>query len=502
VAPNAETRGPRTYGNWRRPTSAGLGSLGTIGTGILLGGLILVILTMTFAGILAAIVLALVLGVSLSTLMIRNHHGTTLLQGLATRAGWLRTRAAGAHLYRSGPLGRTEWGRFQLPGLAAGSTLLEARDSYDRPFALLRVPSTGHYTVAFSGDSDGASLVDEEQIDLWVAHWGQWLAALGDEPGVVAASVTIETAPDTGSRLRREVEANIDPDAPAAARAMLAETVETYPAGSATVRAIVAVTFSGAGRGLARRRDADEMARDLAARVPWLSQGLHATGAGAARPLNAQQLCEIVRTAYDPRAARIFDHARAEGVVPELRWPDVGPSAAEAGWDLYRHDGAWSVTWSMTQAPRGEVQSRVLERLLRPHPDIDRKRVTLLYRPLDSARAARIVEQDKRNADFRVNSAARPPARALVDQRAAAATAAEEARGAGLVNFGMLVTATVTDRDRLDAARQAVDHLAPTARIMLRPVYGSQDSAFAAALPLGLVLPAHLKVPSELRESL
>jgi hypothetical protein len=156
----------------------------------------------------------------------------------------------------------------------------------------------------------------------------------------------------------------------------------------------------------------------------------------------------------------------------------------------------------MTQAPRGEVTSGVLQRLLRPHGDVDRKRVTLLYRPIDSARAARIVEQDKRNADFRVNSAARPSARALVEQRAAAATAAEEARGAGLVNFGMLVTATVTSAQRLEAARQAIDHLAPTARIMLRPAYNSQDSAFAAALPLGLVLPSHLKVPSELRESL
>jgi hypothetical protein len=82
------------------------------------------------------------------------------------------------------------------------------------------------------------------------------------------------------------------------------------------------------------------------------------------------------------------------------------------------------------------------------------------------------------------------------------ATAAKEARGAGLVNFGLLVTATVTSADRLDAARQAIDHLAPTARIQLRPVYGSQDSAFAAALPLGRVLPAHLRVPGELREAL
>ena len=40
----------------------------------------------------------------------------------------------------------------------------------------------------------------------------------------------------------------------------------------------------------------------------------------------------------------------------------------------------------MTQAPRGLVQSGVLARLLAPHRDIARKRVTLLYRPIDASR--------------------------------------------------------------------------------------------------------------------
>ena len=101
-----------------------------------------------------------------------------------------------------------------------------------------------------------------------------------------------------------------------------------------------------------------------------------------------------------------------------------------------------------------------------------------------------------------MNSAARPTARAVVEQSAARATAQEEARGAALVNFGMLVTATVLDPEALDSARAAVGNLAPTARINLRPVWGSQDSAFAAALPVGLFLPAHLKIPEQVRQSL
>ena len=82
-------------------------------------------------------------------------------------------------------------------------------------------------------------------------------------------------------------------------------------------------------------------------------------------------------------------------------------------------------------------------------------------------------------------------------------TAAEEAQGAGLVNFGMVVTATVLSSSDLDDAVAVVEgNLGPSARLLLRRVYGSQDSAFASSLPLGLVLPKHLKVPEEIREAM
>jgi hypothetical protein len=70
------------------------------------------------------------------------------------------------------------------------------------------------------------------------------------------------------------------------------------------------------------------------------------------------------------------------------------------------------------------------------------------------------------------------------------------------VSFGMLVTETSLHRDDLDDIEAAIRGLAGAARITLRPVYGSQDSAFAACLPLGLVLSKHLNVPAALRAAL
>jgi hypothetical protein len=500
---NTSRRGVRTYGNWRRPTSPGLLGLGTVGTiGLFVGLFVVLIVLMSPAGLLGAFFAGIGIAAVILLMVTRDGDGRSVLTRASTRAGWFVSKSRGSNLYRSGPLGRTEWGTYQLPGIAAPTRLTEHRDSYARPFALLYTPQTKTYSVVIGTEPDGAALVDQEQIDMWVADWGHWLANLADEPNLEAASVTVETAPDSGRRLRREVESNIDPNAPEFAKAMLGETVVTYPAGSSTVKAYVALTFTAVPRKGAKGREADEMAHELASRLPGLTATLQATGAGAAHPLSAQELCEVIRVAYDPAAATLIDDAHAEGEVPELLWTDVGPTAAQASWDGYKHDSARSITWAMTQAPRGNVQSGVLARLLAPHRDIARKRVTLLYKPVDAARAAAMVEADLRAAEFRASQTRKPQARDTLAVKAAAATAGEEASGAGLINFAILVTATVIDPHKEQDARAAVDNLSATARLRLRPVYGSQDSAFAAGLPLGLVLTKHMQVPSTLREKL
>lgn len=494
-------RQARTYGNWRKPSSAGLKGLGSVGTAILLIGMILVILVVMARGMLAAAITALVVAAVLGLLLFRDAHGKNLATKASARVGFAAAKQRGSHLYRSGPASRHPWGTHQLPGLAAPMRLSEFRDSYNRPFGLIFTPATGHYAVVFGTEPSGASLVDPEQVDSWVADWGHWLANLSDEPSLEAASVTVETAPDSGTRLRREVNTQIDENANEFSKAVLRQTVADYPAGSSTVRAYVSLTFSAAPRPGAKKRTPEEMARDLASRLPGLTQDLQMTGAGAARPLSGQQICEVVRIAYDPASAAIIDDAYAEGHTPELDWSDVGPSAHQTSWDSYRHDSGHSVTWAMTSAPRGHVQSAILRRLLSPHADVMRKRVTLLYRPISAARAAALVEQDLRNAEFRATSEKKVRARDTLAVRSAAATASEEASGAGLVDFGMVVTATVASTAREAEAVAAVDSLGAATRIRLRRVYGSQDSAFAVALPLGIIPAKHIRIPEELRNN-
>ena len=116
----------------------------------------------------------------------------------------------------------------------------------------------------------------------------------------------------------------------------------------------------------------------------------------------------------------------------------------------------------MRRPPTRVFTDSVLTALLVPHPDIARKPVTI-YRPNF---AATVVERDVRDVNTIMTGKARTQHQDSSVLRTANKAAAEEAEGAGLVRFGMVDTATAAD------------------------------------LPLGPVLPAHLLLPDMLGHAL
>ena len=377
----------------------------------------------------------------------------------------------------------------------ASMTATEARDAYGRRFALLCHPWVSQVSTVLTTAPDGAALVDPDQVDNWVAHWGAWLAALANEPSLVGASVVVDAAPDPGTRLRHEVLGHRSREATALSRTVLEQVIEDYPTGSAAITCRVTLTWSMASRTQAgKKRSVDEMALDIGHRLGGLTTSLAATGAGPSRPMTVGEVAAAVRVAYEPALT-----AAVEDVGPEaagVEWENAGPGAAQESWDRYRHDGAISMSWMMSEAPRGHVFSGILASILAPHPDIARKRVALLYRPYDTAGAVRVVESDRRDAIFAASGRRIGRARDALSVQAAERSAEEEAIGAGVVRFGMVVTATVLEPQQLPLAASVVDTLATSCRIRLRRAYGCQAGTFAIGLPLGLIGPSHLPRPS------
>jgi hypothetical protein len=503
------TTNPRTYGAWSVPASPGLPRLGLFGTTLALAFLSVAVIVQAFAGFRAALVVAALGALVVAPLAYRTPAGRNGWQTAITAGAWAVGKARRQNVYLAGLTEPLAFTTTKLPGLLAGSRLYE-HDGV----ALVHLPGVQHWTALLRVDPDGASLVDRDVIDTQVAWWGKWIADLGHEPNLIAASVTVETAPDPGVRLAREVDHLLAPSAPALARDVLRHAAATYPNASATTRCHVALTWRGLRgateeRELARRsgprqgryRSPEEMAQIIATRLPGLARSLSATGAGTARPMTAAEVTEYARAAYQPSAATDLEELRAEGEDTGLTWDTVGPAGAVEGWDRYTHDDAASVTWSMAQAPRGVVEAHVLGDLLGASADVVRKRVTILYRVHSAAESAAIADRDLRAALGQTGTRAGVD-RAHVTAAAAAAqqAAREEAAGAGLVRFALLVTASVLDPADLPQAVEAVDQLGRASRLRLRRVVGAQSAAFATCLGLGVVPSAHVNVGPTIQE--
>ncbi|TDB69318.1 SCO6880 family protein [Micromonospora sp. KC721] len=475
----------RTYGNWRLGRGAGLFGLGPAGT---IAAFLVMVLAAAMLPVsaLAALITAVAGLLVLAPLAIRVN-GRTGFQVINARVAWWLARSRRHHLYISGVASRVT-AAHQLPGVLARSEVYEVETGRSGVVAVVVVPQSRHYTVTLRCAPEGMDLVDQAVIDARVGHLASWLSALSREPQLVQAQVTVETTPDPGTRLAAEVAATSRPDAPALALQVLNDVVESYPAGSATVDTRVSLTYSAPpGRAMSH----EDVCREVAARLPHLHAGLTgATGAGIV-PMSARGLARVVRAAYDPAAA--LDLARDPQLTPD--WTQAGPVAARESWDSYRHDSGVSRTWCMVEAPRGVVHSRLFSRLTDPDPQLLRKRVTMIYRPYSPGEAARLVESDKRDARFLAGKKHRPSARDLTDLAAAEQAAEEEATGAGVTRFTVLVTATVADEKHLDEATGIIQARAGEARLALRPMYGCQAAGFAAGLPAGVVLPTHATIP-------
>ncbi|MEU6602921.1 SCO6880 family protein [Streptomyces flaveolus] len=488
-----------TYGNWRRPRRPGLGPLGLVGTFGVFGGLVLTLLV-SLISLVAAIVVVVPLAFVLAPLTVRTQDGRNLYQLLALRVGWFRRRAKGAHTYVSGPLSQRPGGRYRPPGLLSQVTVSEGHDAYDRAFGVLHHPGRNLYTIVLGCEPDGGSLVDPDQVDIWVASWGQWLARLSHEPQLRGASVIVETAPDPGTRLANEVLPRIREDAPAAAQAVMREVVERYPSASSEMHTYIALTY---GVPAGQKRQQSEIITELAIRIPGLLAGLVGAGGGTAYPLSAERISEVVRVAYDPAVAGEVLSVRAQHGGTGLEWEDAGPAATYETVNSYQHDSGVSRTWMLTLAPRGTVQSNVLRGLLEAAPGTRRKRVALVYRPIDPATSARIVEADRRAAQFMATSGkGMVQARAASEVQAAEQTAAEEAAGAGLVEFSLMVTVTVDSQEQLADATVTVRNLQAAARLALRPADRMQAAAFTCTLPVGVLPWEQTLVPQALQEAL
>lgn len=499
----------RTFGGWRRPRKAGFNRFSMAATAVMFLGAAVTVLVAMVGGIWVGLAMfAFMLGLFFAVNN-KDAHGVTFVERSSEKMAWFNRKRRGEDLHRYSlatpenvQVARRTAGLTGLPGVLGACEVGEFVDGFGRPFALVSWRGLGAYSVVLGSEPTGGANVDEETVDGWVSALAEWLASLSGEQQILQAQIVVESSPDYGMRLAREINANVVESAPALAHEMFEQVRESFPVGGTSVRAYIVFTISERAQVGAKPRSMEQMGADTAAYVAQMSQMLSATGAGFVTPVTAADLARVVRCSYDPASEVIFDQAALSGSEVELSFDEAGPVAAEAFWEAYRHDSGISQSWTMSGAPRQTVFSNVLKPLLSPDEGIARKRVALFYRPIDPGRAAMVADSDKTQADARVMNSTRPTAAAVLEQQNATRTTMEQAGGAGLVEFGMVMTATSYSNKDLQYVAQQMKSLSARAKLTIRPAYGAQDSMFVASLPLGMIPSSYSTLPSGLREYL
>jgi hypothetical protein len=487
-----DAQGPaRTYGGWRRSRGIGLLGLGPVATLVMLGCCAALILIAATS--LRALLYVAPLAVFAGAVSLIRVGGVPLAQIAVQRLRWWRGTRAGHTTYRA-EVALLHTGVLQLPGTLAATELLSAEDGAGGRYGLVHDRHTGYLTATLRVAPISTWLADTADADRWVANWAAWLASLGYLPPLRWVTVTVDTAPDPGSTLTDQVAAAVDTSAPRAALEILGQLVATAPAAAADVDTRVSITVDPAAFA-ARPRDIAEAVTETGRMLPGLESALGACGVSVLGRARAADIAGAVRTAFDPAVRGEINRLLATGISPaleeQLNWASAGPAGAEEHWDSYRHDSGISVTWAWREAPRQNVTSDVLARLLAPgaHP----KRVALQYRPLPASAAARALDNEVRAAEFRHEYSRRTrrdvTARDAHDHARARQAADEEARGAGVSLLGLYVTVTVTDPAQLPRATADTEASAETSKIQLQRLYRSQAAGFTATLPCGICLP-------------
>ena len=396
--------------------------------------------------------------------------GPKFLHLLAARVRWWRSRAIRAQLRTASVDEPVLVERYAVSGMDGVTEVYAAHDVFGRPWGFLRVAATGHGSVVLDCDASDIDLQDPNQVEMWVACLGLWLATLIHEPDLVACAVSIERG--------------------------------TAPGSGAEVQVGVRIQLTYRTLGPHGRTEPGAVAAEIGARIPELHESLSRAGVGTATSATAASVTAAVRSAYLPDGRAVATSApvparRRAGAADQLT-----PAAVTERWGSLQHGSAASVTWAMSQVAPNVVLSSALAQLIATHPAVARTRVTLVHERPDAPlptgfdlfgqRTTPRPAAD-RDADPDTDPGSGP------DQGSGADPDRDDA-GSAAPQFAMLVTATVTDPARLPAASRAVvDGLAPSIRPWLRRLYGAQAAGFSAGLPAGMVLTRHAGSPQPIR---
>ncbi|MGW1767191.1 SCO6880 family protein [Streptomyces sp. NPDC002073] len=468
------------YGGWRRSKSMGIATLNSSQTMSVVAAMLGPIVVIIVGGPLGSLTVTVPIALTVIILTVWQRHGMPLMSYAVGRVRWSLANLRGETSYRSVFLPSPE--ALDLPGMIAPTKLIRAESSDGRgATGLVWNQRTGTMTGTLLLNSAGSLLASNTTVRSQVGAWGDALARFADEDGIEMAAVTFQITPSSGAALSDHVRGRLDPAAPSLARQTIGELVDGAPRASAQMAAWFSLVINP---GASPEKPAGP-AESAAIAVSALDAvDLSGAGVDILRRATDVDIKRLVRGAFSPG-----DMDAPAAQVEALVWHEVGPVAAEDEWTHYQHDGYFSASWVLREAPRKLVSYDALLKLLAPGQYT--RRITLAYRVLPTDEAQAVVEREINAGDarrqYRERTKRTATRRERLDATHAERTAEEEARGAGMVQWSIYVTTTVDNVADLPAARREVEKAARgSGGLRLRPAFGGQSAALVVGLPVGI----------------
>lgn len=480
-----------TYGNLRRPITSGLYRFSTAQTaGLFVAGAFGVILSFT-AGLWRTAGYMLVVGLIAWIASVRDVHGTNYFMRRKEKRMYKKARRRKTNLFRTGLLNvsKSAHTRTKLPNVLGTLKVSVHEDSTRRRFGIIH-HSNGNLTVVMALAPSGETLVDEYDFEGKVALWGRMFEDAAQTPGLEWVTTTLQTSPDTGSRIHQEVTSHESAHASELSRQIMRRVVADASGTGVKTSTWLTLTFVPASMNTGINKE-ERAIKQICTSLPELLVKVAESCSGAVQLLTPGDLTRLVREAWDPEIEAVFDAAAAQGRVVDVEWHEAGPVSFDAGWDRMNHDSGASSSLTMTAPPLNEMLSTRLRSLMAAHSDVPCKRVTMIYKVMDPVKATETSERDVDKASNALKMGKRPTEAKKSVLAKARKTAAEVAEGAALMDFGMVITATVPQGDevdeRLEQARAAAKAAAGSSSIQVRDAFGAQAFTLAMGLPLGIV---------------
>jgi hypothetical protein len=457
------------------------------------GSLLVLVASLSF-GFLGVVGGAIVMSASLIAVFL-PFGGRTAEQWAPVAIGYAYQRLAGQHQFRgaavAGQAASSGPPPLELPGILAGTTILAVPVDNGQFVAVIKDARRHTYAAVMSARGNTFALLEAGDQRRRVESWGGLLAALAREGSPVSRLQWVErTVPDAGNALQRYwTDAGSGTGTPAsrsyqdliAAAGPVTQSHQTY--------LVLTIDVKRCRRGVKQAGGGDDGActvllRELAALQDRLAQAsIDVTGW-----LPPRALAKVLRTAVELRSAAVLDAREAAvGLGEGVDTAVCGPMAAENNWSHYRTDDALHATYWVHEWPRMAVGADFLAPLLLQTSC--RRAVALIAEPLSPRRAAQQVKNARTaeiaNRSMRAKHGQVTTARHQAESDEVERQERELVAGHAQYRFIAYITVSATSESGLEEACGQVEQLAHQSFLEIRRLYGEQDQAFAATLPVG-----------------